>query len=261
MSASIERVHVVSDTRARRHVMAAMGGEAQVTESASLVGAIQALERSGAAVLVLSADAGALDELALAALRAELGRRAPKMLLVMLTERDAEVGAVSTVGGGVLVGVDVALPAGLHQLREWVLSARRSARLHAVAIDMGRDIHQDVAFLVHYVVEHGFDTLTVEDVVRRVPVTGSKLRVRLRRHLGMTLQQLISWGRCMAGVAELESTMRTVEAIALSLGYEDASGFTKLCRGCCGRPPSVLLEEGGSVAVERAWRSAIVSSR
>jgi AraC-like DNA-binding protein len=250
--------HVVTDQRARRVVSAALGSEVRVSVGETLTGVLSALECSGAAVLVLSASGGARDEFALATLHAELRRRAPKLVLIVLLEDGEQEGALrDVVGGDAMLSIDCQGADGLARLRDTIAAARREARLQASARALSRGLHADVIPLVQQVVMEAFAPLTVDSLTQRIPLARSTVLRRVQRHLGLTLQQLICWGRAVAGITELESTLRKVESVAFALGYEDASGFTKLCRGCVGMPPTEVRAAGGTDVLVRTWRARV----
>jgi AraC-like DNA-binding protein len=253
---------IVTDRGSQLTIRSALGADAALTVGGSLVEALRALELTGAPVLVLSSTDGARDELALRALCREVHRRAPRLVVIVLAGAIPNGSSIlELTGGGVILGLDCEAPSGLARLRQAVTAARREVRLQSVADAMTEGVHHDVEFLVQYAVTAAFRPLSAGMLATGAPLARSTMLNRVQRRLGMTLQQLVNWGRVMAGMTVLESTLRTVESVANTFGYEDASGFTKLCRGIAGHAPTAVRDAGGTSELLRLWRAAILRDR
>lgn len=214
---------------------------------------ITSLQRTGAAVLLVPAAAAegcgssaAATEALISELRARA--RAPQLLIVALCECAPQLADLRQIRGETAV-IDLTSPGAATQIAELVQHASQSARLARAAAAMTEGMPPSTAWLVRQFVERAFEPLRLAVWVSQLPISRATANRRVRVALGMSLERAMIWGRVLAGIVELEHTVRRVADVAFDLGYEDATGLTQACRARTGLTPRELVRSGGVVTM------------
>jgi LacI family transcriptional regulator len=111
------------------------------------------------------------------------------------------------------------------------VSARQSSDI--LAID-----DADVAKAIHYIRRHAFEGITVEDVLREVPLSRRALEHRFRRRLGRTPKQEIQRLRLEQARSLLASTGLPLARISERLGFHQPAYLSAVFRKETGLSPA-----------------------
>jgi LacI family transcriptional regulator len=102
----------------------------------------------------------------------------------------------------------------------------------------------DVARAIHYIRRHAFEGITVEDVLREVPLTRRALEHRFRRRLGRTPKEEIQRLRFDQAKSLLDSTDLPVARISDRLGFHQPSYMSAVFRKETGLSPAKYRKRG-----------------
>jgi LacI family transcriptional regulator len=96
----------------------------------------------------------------------------------------------------------------------------------------------DVAKAIHYIRRHAFEGITVEDVLRELPLSRRALEHRFRRRLGRTPKEEIQRLRFEQAKSLLDSTELPVARISDRLGFHQPSYLSAVFKKETGLSPA-----------------------
>lgn len=210
----------------------------------------------GAAAVILPLDPRATDWLDV--IVGELGQRAPALLVVATASGGREDARAAVTERWPHVEIIDQTDRELRtRFRRLIAASTVEARLSAAGTAMATGVPPEVAALVRCAVQRAH----ARDVVARWSAgTGLSRRTverRIDRHLGVTTERLLMWGRLVAAAVLLESTLLRVSDIAQIVGYEEATGLTKLSTALISVPPTRVVAAGGVRAVLERWHGVL----
>jgi transcriptional regulator GlxA family with amidase domain len=111
--------------------------------------------------------------------------------------------------------------------------------------------HGRLRSLTEWIAAHCEEKITVPDLARRVGTTPKSLESAFRIVLGTSVSGFVATQRLSRARRLLETTDKTIAAIAAECGYCDHSHFIKAFRGRWGRPPGEYRAAIRSVSSEK----------
>lgn len=134
--------------------------------------------------------------------------------------------------------------------RDWILTSKYPLRdtrgriIGVIGILQNLDFRQrhfadlgPVGKAVHYIDAHLGDTLMISEVAQHAGLSERQLQRLFRRILGQTVQQFIIATRIHTAGHELLHSERSINEIALRMGFHDQSAFSNAFRGVTGLSP------------------------
>jgi AraC-like DNA-binding protein len=137
----------------------------------------------------------------------------------------------------------------------WVrllVSASRRAAAQAL-IELRPHLPSKVEPIVAYCLDHADEGVTVEHLVATFHVTRRTLRNQLTAVGLPTPSSLISWCRLLLAARFLDDPGRTVEQVALTLGFGSGTALRNMLRRYTGLRPSELKHRGGWLYLVRQF--------
>jgi len=110
---------------------------------------------------------------------------------------------------------------------------------------LGGDIPGYARPIVEYCVRHARDELTVVDLATGLGLPRRTLDHRLRRAALPAPGALISWGRLFVAAKLMETSERSVDDVALSLGFASGSALRGMLKRYTGLTPGEVRARGG----------------
>lgn len=104
----------------------------------------------------------------------------------------------------------------------------------------------EVAKAVHYIRRHAFEGITVEDILREVPLSRRALEHRFRRRLGRTPKEEIQRLRLDQAKSLLSSTDLPLARISDRLGFHQPSYLSAVFKKATGKTPARYRRESAS---------------
>ena len=119
---------------------------------------------------------------------------------------------------------------------------------------------RSAAALVQYCLEHASETPTVDDISRALGVHRRTLVNRMQQAMLPPPSELWAWSRILLAARYLEVPGRSVEWVALTVGYPSANALRNALKRYTGLVPGDLREDRGFARALRAFRAALLSS-
>lgn len=127
-----------------------------------------------------------------------------------------------------------------------------------VFAEIGTTLPGDAARLVRYCIEHASEAPTIEDISKALGVHRRTLVNRMQNAMLPPPSELWAWSRVLLAARYLEMPGRSVEWVALTVGYPSANALRNALKKYTGLIPSELREDGGFTRAARAFRTAML---
>jgi AraC-like DNA-binding protein len=219
-----------------------------------------ALQRTHFDVLVIEpADAdGVSTEETIRGIRARFPRLSVLGHVVM------KPGVSSQVLSFARAGVHELIVAGIDDsasvLRIALQRAAQRCLTEEVFAEISAYLPRDAANLVRYCLEHASESPSIDVVSRALGVHRRTLVNRMQNAMLPPPSELGAWARILLAARYLEMPGRSVEWVALTVGYPSANALRNALKKYTGLIPSDLREDGGFARATLAFRGALVSS-
>jgi AraC-like DNA-binding protein len=129
-----------------------------------------------------------------------------------------------------------------------------------VYAEISCSLPREAATLVRYCLEHASESPTIDDISRAMRVHRRTLVNRMQSAMLPPPSELSAWSRVLLAARYLEMPGRSVEWVALTVGYPSANALRNALKKYTGLVPSELREDDGFARATRAFRAALVSS-
>lgn len=219
-----------------------------------------ALQHSHFDVLVIEpTDAdGQKTEEAIRSIRARFPR------LCVLGHVIMKPGISSSVLSFARAGVHELIVAGIDDsaivLRLALQRASQRCLAEEVFAEISPSLPRDAARLVRYCIEHASEAPTIDDISRALGVHRRTLVNRMQSAMLPPPSELWAWSRVLLAARYLEMPGRSVEWVALTVGYPSANALRNALKKYTGLIPSELREDGGFARATLAFRAALLPS-
>ncbi len=145
-------------------------------------------------------------------------------------------------------------------LRTALLRASQRCLAEEVYAEVSSALPREAAQLVRYCIEHASESPTIDDISRALGVHRRTLVNRMQSALLPPPSELWAWSRVLLASRYLEMPGRSVEWVALTVGYPSGNALRNALRKYTGLAPSELREADGFARVTLAFRSALLTS-
>ncbi len=219
-----------------------------------------ALQHSHFDVLVIEpTDAdGQRTEEAIRSIRARFPR------LCVLGHVIMKPGISSSVLSFARAGVHELIVAGIDDsaivLRLALQRASQRCLAEEVFAEISPSLPRDAAHLVRYCIEHASEAPTINDISRALGVHRRTLVNRMQSAMLPPPSELWAWSRVLLAARYLEMPGRSVEWVALTVGYPSANALRNALKKYTRLIPSELREDGGFARATLAFRAALLPS-
>jgi len=122
----------------------------------------------------------------------------------------------------------------------YLLLDRRASQARYVVLEQFRTEDSALREVERFVGKNLHRQLSLEELARVARMSPRTLARRVRDSLGMTPRELVHRLRVRRAVALLETTQRSVDDIAATVGYADAAAFRRVFRRYTGESPAQL---------------------
>ncbi len=129
-----------------------------------------------------------------------------------------------------------------------------------VFAEVSPSLPHEAASLVRYCLEHASDAPTIDDISRAMRVHRRTLVNRMQSAFLPPPSELSAWSRVLLAARYLEMPGRSVEWVALTVGYPSANALRNALKKYTGLVPSELREDDGFARATRAFRAALLST-
>lgn len=129
-----------------------------------------------------------------------------------------------------------------------------------VFAEVSPSLPREAATLVRYCLEHASEAPTIDDISRALRVHRRTLVNRMQSAMLPPPSELWAWSRVLLAARYLEMPGRSVEWVALTVGYPSANALRNALKKYTGLVPSELREDDGFARATRAFRGALLSS-
>lgn len=145
--------------------------------------------------------------------------------------------------------------------RTALTSATGRCTTDAVMRTLAPELPPSVQPLFGYCLDHAGEALTVADVARALDVHNKSLATRLRQVGLPSANLVISWCRLFRAAHLLEDPKRSVEQVALTLGYPSGTALRNMLKRYLGLRPSEVRQNGGLACALHEFRRAVRALR
>ncbi len=129
-----------------------------------------------------------------------------------------------------------------------------------VYAEVSSALPREAAQLVRYCIEHAGESPTIDDISRALGVHRRTLVNRMQSALLPPPSELWAWSRVLLAARYLEMPGRSVEWVALTVGYPSGNALRNSLKKYTGLAPSELREADGFARVTLAFRSALLTT-
>lgn len=129
-----------------------------------------------------------------------------------------------------------------------------------VYAEVSRSLPREAATLVRYCIEHASESPTITDIARALGVHRRTLVNRMQSAMLPPPSELWAWSRVLLAARYLEVPGRSVEWVALTVGYPSANALRNALKKYTGLVPSELREDDGFARAMLAFRAAMLST-
>jgi methylphosphotriester-DNA--protein-cysteine methyltransferase len=145
-------------------------------------------------------------------------------------------------------------------LRRALQRASQRCLAEEVYAEISSSLPHAAAALVRYALEHAGESPSIDDISRALRVHRRTLVNRMQHAKLPTPSELSAWSRVLLAARYLEIPGRSVEWVALTVGYPSANALRNALKKYTGMVPSELREDDGFARATRAFRAALVSA-
>lgn len=162
--------------------------------------------------------------------------------------------------------------AGVHELIVAGIDDSASVLRHAIHRAAARCLAQEIfseisgwlpreaAALVRYCLEHASETPRIDDISRALGVHRRTLVNRMQHALLPPPSELWAWSRVLLAARYLEAAGRSVEWVALTVGYPSANALRNALKRYTALVPSDLREDHGFARAMLSFRTSLMSA-
>lgn len=129
-----------------------------------------------------------------------------------------------------------------------------------VFAEVSDSLPREAANLVRYCLEHASESPSIEAISRALGVHRRTLVNRMQHAMLPPPSELGAWARILLAARYLEMPGRSVEWVALTVGYPSANALRNALKKYTGLIPSELREDDGFARATLAFRSALLES-
>jgi len=129
-----------------------------------------------------------------------------------------------------------------------------------VYAEVSSALPREAAQLVRYCIEHAGESPTIDDISHALGVHRRTLVNRMQSALLPPPSELWAWSRVLLAARYLEMPGRSVEWVALTVGYPSGNALRNSLKKYTGLAPSELREDDGFARVTLAFRSALLKT-
>lgn len=129
-----------------------------------------------------------------------------------------------------------------------------------VYAEVSASLPREAAQLVRYCIEHASEAPTIDDISRALGVHRRTLVNRMQGAMLPPPSELWAWSRVLLAARYLEVPGRSVEWVALTVGYPSANALRNALKKYTGLVPSELREDAGFARATLAFRSALLAT-
>lgn len=145
-------------------------------------------------------------------------------------------------------------------LRTALLRASQRCLAEEVYAEVSSTLPREAAQLVRYCIEHAGESPTIDEISRALGVHRRTLVNRMQNALLPPPSELWAWSRVLLAARYLEMPGRSVEWVALTVGYPSGNALRNSLKKYTGLAPSELREADGFARVTLAFRSALLTT-
>lgn len=145
-------------------------------------------------------------------------------------------------------------------LRHALQLASRRCLAEEVFSEIRASLPREAANLVRYCLEHASEAPTIDDISRALGVHRRTLVNRMQNAMLPPPSELWAWSRVLLAARYLEMPGRSVEWVALTVGYPSANALRNALKKYTGLVPSELREDDGFARATLAFRSALLAT-
>jgi AraC-like DNA-binding protein len=144
-------------------------------------------------------------------------------------------------------------------LRLALQRASRRCLAEEVYAEVSSSLPREAATLVRYCLEHASESPTIDDISRALGVHRRTLVNRMQNAMLPPPSELWAWSRVLLAARYLEMPGRSVEWVALTVGYPSANALRNALKRYTGLVPSELREDDGFARATLAFRAALLA--
>ena len=145
-------------------------------------------------------------------------------------------------------------------LRHALQRASRRCLAEEVFAEVSGSLPREAATLVRYCLEHASESPSIDDISRALGVHRRTLVNRMQSAMLPPPSELWAWSRVLLAARYLEMPGRSVEWVALTVGYPSANALRNALKRYTGLVPSELREDDGFARATLAFRSALLAT-
>ena len=143
-------------------------------------------------------------------------------------------------------------------LRHALQRASRRCLAEEVFTEVSASLPREAANLVRYCLEHASEAPTIDDISRALGVHRRTLVNRMQNAMLPPPSDLWAWSRVLLAARYLEMPGRSVEWVALTVGYPSANALRNALKKYTGLVPSELRDDDGFTRATLAFRAALL---
>ena len=143
-------------------------------------------------------------------------------------------------------------------LRHALQRASRRCLAEEVFTEVSASLPREAANLVRYCLEHASEAPTIDDISRALGVHRRTLVNRMQNAMLPPPSELWAWSRVLLAARYLEMPGRSVEWVALTVGYPSANALRNALKKYTGLVPSELRDDDGFTRATLAFRAALL---
>ena len=129
-----------------------------------------------------------------------------------------------------------------------------------VFAEVNASLPREAANLVRYCLEHASESPSIDEISRALGVHRRTLVNRMQNAMLPPPSELGAWARILLAARYLEMPGRSVEWVALTVGYPSANALRNALKKYTGLVPSELREDDGFARATLAFRAALLES-
>ena len=145
-------------------------------------------------------------------------------------------------------------------LRHALQRASRRCLAEEVFAEVSGSLPREAAKLVRYCLEHASESPSIDDISRALGVHRRTLVNRMQSAMLPPPSELWAWSRVLLAARYLEVPGRSVEWVALTVGYPSANALRNALKRYTGLVPSELREDDGFARATLAFRAALLAT-
>jgi AraC-like DNA-binding protein len=145
-------------------------------------------------------------------------------------------------------------------LRHALQLAARRCLAEEVFAEVSASLPREAATLVRYCLEHASEAPTIDDISRALGVHRRTLVNRMQSAMLPPPSELWAWSRVLLAARYLGVDGRSVEWVALTVGYPSANALRNALKRYTGLVPRELRDDDGFARATHAFRMALLAT-